>query len=366
MKKILALLSLIIALNLENSQAAAFQNPDFNPDKSHHRPDGFVNRYLPDMPQGSEWKWRWQRLKGNFPKKTSEEFRLKMSALQPDLDFIQNNCFRTAVTWIGHSTILLQVDGANILIDPNFGNRVKPISIPSHERFIKLNIALKDLPHISAVLISHNHPDHLDLDTVQKLMAQPDGPPKFFVPLGVQHWFAKKVEGAVLDGENQNVFAMDWDDTQEIEGITAPIKIEFLAVQHNSGRTARDRNRTLWGSYAVLSPKFRFWFSGDLGYSKDTKDIGNHLQNLDLAAIAIGAYEPRWLMTDYHVNPDEAVRVMKEVHAKKAIGIHFGTFLNLTDETLDQPVRDLKFALDKGNVDREDFLVPVAGQTFKF
>lgn len=364
MKKLLTLLSLIIVLNVETSQA--FQNPDFNPDKKHHRPDGFVNRYLPDMPKGNYWKWQWQRLTGGYPKKTPEEFRLKMSALQPDLEFIQNNCYRTAVTWIGHSTVLLQVDGVNILTDPHFGSYVRTFLIPSHERFARLNIKLQDLPHIDAVLISHNHPDHLNLDTVQKLMNQEGGPPKFFVPLGVQRWFSQKVEGTILEGENQNVFAMDWDDTQEIEGITAPVKIEFLAVQHYSGRTARGRNQTLWGSFAVLSPKFRFWFSGDLGYSQDTADIGKHLENVDLAAIAIGSYEPRWFTKNYHVNPEEAVRVMQDVHAKKALAIHFGTFVNLTDEPLDQPVRDLKTAIDAAHIDHGKFLVPVAGQTFKF
>ncbi len=167
-----------------------------------------------------------------------------------------------------------------------------------------------------------------------------------------------------MQGAQQNVFAMDWDDSLEIAGKSAPIKIEFLAVQHWSARTATNRNQTLWGSFAVLAPKFRFWFSGDLGYSQDTIDIGDRLQNLDLAAIGIGAYEPRWFMKDYHLNPADAVKVMLDVKAKKAIGIHFGTFLNLTDETLDQPVLDLKIALDEAGIAQDKFIAPLIGQTF--
>ncbi len=202
--------------------------------------------------------------------------------------------------------------------------------------------------------------------TVKKLIKKKNGAPKFFVPLGVQYWFLKNIEGTILQGEEQNIFAMDWDDSCEIVGKTAPVKIEFLAVQHWSARSTSDRNETLWGSFAVLSPKFRFWFSGDLGYSKDISDIADRLKKLDLAAIAIGGYEPRWFMKNYHVNPQEAVKIMKELNAKKAIAIHFGTFTNLTDETLDQPISDLKTALDEAGIEKERFLIPLLGESFRY
>jgi L-ascorbate metabolism protein UlaG (beta-lactamase superfamily) len=350
-----------------NSQASAnnYKNPDYNPAKKHHLIDGFMNRYLPEMPQGSFLKWQAEKLTKGFPKKTPAEFRQQISAKKPDLNFIQNNRDETAATWIGHSTILLQIDGLNILTDPQFSDRASPIGFLGPKRFAPLNINIADLPHIDAVLISHNHYDHLDLATVQKLIKQKNGAPKFFVPLGVQYWFLKNVEGAILQGEKQNIFAMDWNDSYEILGKTTPVKIEFLAVQHWSARSTTDRNETLWGSFAVLSSKFRFWFSGDLGYSKDISDIADRLKKLDLAAIAIGGYEPRWFMKNYHLNPQEAVKIMEELNAKKAIAIHFGTFMNLTDETLDQPIADLKTALDEAGIEHERFLIPLLGESFR-
>ncbi len=138
-------------------------------------------------------------------------------------------------------------------------------------------------------------------------------------------------------------------------------------MQHWSSRTPWDRNQSLWGSWAVLHPQLRFWFSGDLGYSPDTRDFGRAMQaagGFDLAAIAIGAYEPRWFMRASHINPAEAVQVMRDVGARAAFGIHWGTFEGLTDEPLDQPPQDLKRAL-QAQPDVPDFRVLKHGETWK-
>jgi L-ascorbate metabolism protein UlaG (beta-lactamase superfamily) len=135
--------------------------------------------------------------------------------------------------------------------------------------------------------------------------------------------------------------------TLSIRGKTDAMELHFLAVQHWSARSLGDRYETLWGSWAVIHPTFRFWFSGDLGYSPDTRDIGERMGGFDLAAIAIGAYEPRWFMKDSHLNPQEALQVMQDVNAKAAVGIHWGTFEGISDEPLDQAPKDLEIAKTK-------------------
>lgn len=325
-------------------------NPDYNENKAHHRPDGFVNRYDQITQKVGFFKWQWDRIKNGLPKPPTEQ----IIGIEPDLNFIQNNRDETSVTWVGHATVLVQVAGKNILTDPHWGDRASPISFLGPKRHQPPGIKFEDLPKIHYVLISHNHYDHLDRDTVQRLMDSHN--PIFLVPLGVQHWFKKNIDGAIIDGPNKNVVALDWDDQYSDDSL----EFHFLAVQHWSARTAFDRSETLWGSWAVIHANFRFWFSGDLGYSQDTVDIGKKFGGFDLAAIAIGAYEPRWFMKKFHIDPIEAVEVMKDVKAKKAIGIHWGTFEGLTDESLDQPPRDLEKALEGTNL---DFRVLKHGET---
>jgi L-ascorbate metabolism protein UlaG (beta-lactamase superfamily) len=267
---------------------------------------------------------------------------------------------------VGHATVLLQLDGLNILTDPHWSQRASPFSFIGPKRHQPPGVAFDDLPPIHAVLISHNHFDHLDEDTLKRLTARHSNTVRFYVPLGVQHWMQANIPGAVVAGPGQNVFALDWDDTLQLPGQSAPVELQFLAVQHWSARTPWDRYKTLWGSWAVLHPQFRFWFSGDLALSPDTADIGQKLGTLDLAAIAIGAYEPRWFMKDAHVNPAEAIQVMQDVHAKSALGIHWGTFEGLTDESLDQPPQDLARELATYPAPQPDFFVLRHGQTKRY
>ena len=335
---------------------ASAANPDFVAGRAHHRPDGFANRYLPRSEKEGLWRWQWERFRDRLPKPPTRP----ITGTAPDLAQILEPHGRAVVTWVGHATVLLQIDGLNLLTDPHWGNRASPLRFAGPPRHQPPGIPFEALPRIDAVLISHNHYDHLDQGTVQRLIDTQPGI-RFFVPLGVQHWFLENVRGTVLSGPGRNVIALDWDDTATLPGKTGDATLIFLAVQHWSARTLGDRYRTLWGSWAVLHPDFRFWFSGDLGYSQDTRDIGQKLGHVDMAAIAIGAYEPRWFMRESHLNPAEAVQVMKDVRASSAFAIHWGTFEGLTDEPLDQPPRDLEVALRAEPV-RPDFRVLRHGQ----
>ena len=333
-------------------------NPHYDPSKPHHTPDGFRNRYPHARTDGDFWKWQQERRRLKLPKPPTQD----LSCVAPDLAAVHRPPNVPQLTWIGHETLLLQIDGLNVLTDPVFSKRASPLPFAGPRRHQPPGLSLKQLPHIDLVLISHNHYDHLDKASVRALMRQPGGAPMFFVPLGIDHWFARNVRGTRLSGDNANVRAFDWDDEATLVGRSGPFTVHFCAVQHWSARGLYDRNHTLWGSWALLHPQLRFWFSGDLGYSQDTRDIGARFGHFDVAAIAVGAYEPRWFMKAQHIDPAEAVQVMRDIGAQQAVGIHWGTF-PLTDEALDQPIADLASALKAADVPAERFLLFRHGET---
>ena len=334
-----AITALACALLAACVSLAPRSNPDFDANKPHHRPDGFVNRYTERSEKPGLWRWQWERLRDGLPKPPAKP----IMGVDPDLGLINSESTQPRVTWVGHSTLLVQIDGLNLLTDPHWGQRASPFSFAGPKRHQAPGIPFDKLPRIDAVVISHNHWDHLDHETVQALMDRHTGI-RFFVPLGIQHWFKKEIKGAVVEGPARNVIALDWDQHASLKGQTKTLELHFLAVQHWSARSIGDRYETLWGSWALMHPDFRFWFSGDLAYSPDVKDIGDRMGGFDLVAIAIGAYEPRWFMKDSHLNPKEALQAMKDVKAKAAIGIHWGTFDGMSDEPLDQAPKDLEIA----------------------
>ena len=317
--------------------------------KPHHAADGFRNNYPHAMPGGRDFfRWRWDAWRNKHPRRPAQGYKLPRA--QPRVAFLQQNRSTTSVTWIGHSTILLQLGGLNILTDPVLGLRASPLAFAGPRRFSAPGLLLEQLPHIDLVLLSHNHYDHLDEWTVRRLNRQAGGPPHFLVPLGLRNWFVRR--------NMHRVTEMDWWDSQSIEGL----QIHFVPAQHWSSRTLTDRNQSLWGGFVVDGPAFRFYFAGDSGYSKDFADIGRRFPGIDLAALPIGAYEPRWFMRNQHVNPAEAVQALVDLGADSAFAIHWGCF-ELTDEPLDQPPRDLALALNDAEIDAERFFVMRIGET---
>jgi L-ascorbate metabolism protein UlaG (beta-lactamase superfamily) len=349
---LLAISGLVCALLAACVSMTPRANPDYDASKPHHRPDGFSNRYSERSDKPGLLRWQWERMRDGLPKPPAKP----IVGIEPNLELINSDSTQPRVTWVGHSTLLVQIDGLNLLTDPHWGQRASPFSFAGPKRHQAPGIAFDKLPKIDAVVISHNHWDHLDQETVQALMDRHSGI-RFFVPLGIQHWFKKEVKGAVLEGSSRNVIALDWDQHTSIKGKTKNLELHFLAVQHWSARSIGDRYETLWGSWAFIHPDFRFWFSGDLAYSRDTKDIGERMGGFDLAAIAIGAYEPRWFMKDSHVNPSEALQVQKDVKAKAAMGIHWGTFDGMSDEPLDQAPKDLEIAKKESSVPLNFFVL---------
>ncbi len=259
----------------------------------------------------------------------------------PDPDEIQ-------VTWIGHSTFLVQVGGLNILTDPIFSDRASPVSFAGPRRLAPPGILLDELPPIHAVILSHDHYDHLDEPTVATL-----GPGvRYVVPLGVKGWMTKEGMADVVE--------LDWWESASL----GSMRLHAVPAQHFSGRGPFSRNETLWMGWVLETPAGNLFFAGDTGYAPFFKEIGRRHSPIRLSLIPIGAYRPRWFMGPMHVDPPEAVRIHQDLGSQMSIAMHWGTF-RLADEPTGEPPVYLKRALREAGVEDDAFLLLRFGETVR-
>ena len=256
------------------------------------------------------------------------------------------------VTFINHATVLLQFDGLNVLTDPVFQQRVSPFQFAGPKRDCPPGIRFADLPAIDVLLLSHNHWDHLEIDTVKKICAQHQ--PQVFCTLGVK---------AFLEQHGcRNVTEMDWQQTARINPDTL---LHCVPAQHFSGRGILDRNATLWAGYVIDNQKVgKLYFAGDSGYGPHFRAIGEQFGPLNLALIPIGAYKPTWFMSPVHCSPEEAVQIHQDVKSRQSVAIHFGTF-PLADDGEREPVQDLRLALDAQKIPARQFRALNNGEILK-
>ena len=253
------------------------------------------------------------------------------------------------IIWIGHSTFLIKKAGTVILTDPIFSDRASPFKNIGPERLIPPVIPLKELPRIDFVTVSHNHYDHLDINSLKKISElNPDA--VFLVPAGDLKLLKKK--------RINNVYEFNWWETFKVEELT----FTFTPVQHWSKRGLFDRNKSLWGGWYINFNDYGMYHAGDTGYSKDFIDTKLKLGAPKYAFIPIGAYDPEWFMAESHVNPEDAVQIMIDLEAEKAFGMHWGTFALTDEDTLEPPTR-LKDSLEFPN--SPDFISLTPGKVIE-
>ena len=313
------------------------------------RPDGrFVNPEDPRAKPGSEagaepslrefLKWRHQRAppprEVDVPRVDPPPARLPAPPARG-----------LAATWVGHSSVVLQLDGRTYLCDPVWSERIGVVI----RRRTPPGVPWSALPRVDALLVSHNHYDHLDAPTVRRL---PRDTP-VLCGLGMGAWFRRRGFARVEE--------MGWWDEAKLEGH----RVAYVPAQHFSGRTLRDRDRTLWGGFVVEgSGGSKAWFAGDSGYFSGFREIGDTFPGLHLAMVPIGAYAPRWFMAPVHVDPAEAGQAFLDSGARWMLPLHWGTF-RLADEAVDEPPRVLRAWWREKGLDPERLKLPALGETVR-
>lgn len=286
--------------------------------------------------------WRWQRTRRPkiWPQWVDNRATPNLpAALDPDT---------VALTFVNHITFLAQFAGLNVLTDPVYAERVSPFRSVGPRRVRAPGLAFEELPKIHLVLLSHNHYDHLDLGTLRRLAAT--HAPRVLTGLGNadflrEHGIADAVE-------------LDWWQTARVHDA----KITFTPARHWSGRGVRGRNRTLWGGFVLRQGSTQLYFAGDTGLGGHFAEIRRRLGAVDLALLPIGAYEPRWFMQEQHMDPDDAVRAHLELEARVSVATHYGCF-QLTDEAIDDPLRELAAARIRHGVAAARFQALEVGET---
>jgi len=286
--------------------------------------------------------WRWQLTAQRRPWPKTVPFAAPPPPPVPRGDDV-------VVTWIGHASFLLQTAGGNFLIDPVFSRRTSPVTWAGPQRVHPPGVAFDALPRIDAVLISHDHYDHLDVATLRSLAAK--HAPRFIAPL--RHRELLAANGA------REIVELDWWDSH---ALWSQASVTLTPTMHWSNRLGSPRNHRLWGGFFFqLGPK-RAWFVGDTAYDASIfREIRQRLGEPDLALVPIGGYEPRWFMAPMHVNPAEAVELHRESGARRSIAMHWGTF-RLSDEGRDEPVEALAAARGAMGLSEEAFgILPPGG-----
>ncbi|MCX6153572.1 MAG: MBL fold metallo-hydrolase [Candidatus Kapabacteria bacterium] len=253
-------------------------------------------------------------------------------------------------TWINHATVLIQTNGLNILTDPVWSETIGPVSWLNPARYHLPGIKFEDLPPIDIVLISHNHFDHLDIPTIEMLVAKHN--PKFIVPLGLK---------SLLESAGaKDIVPLDWWHNSKIKD---SVSIYFVPARHYSMRGLFDSGETLWGGFVVQASGGNIYYTGDTGMGRHFKMINDKFGHMRFSLIPIGPYRPAWIMHWVHISPMEAVQVHKIVNSKTSMAVHFGTFRQGDDYQNECPIL-LNQTLKQQKIRKKNFFVPEFGKGY--
>jgi len=292
---------------------------------------------------GDLLKWQMNGMRARWPRWVENKHYLPP---EPRVDGTEMR-----LTWIGHSTVLVQTAGLNILTDPFLSQRASPTQWAGPKRVRAPALAAEDMPPIDLVLVSHNHYDHLDLPALTNIARHHD--PRVVTPRGNAVLIRKASRRFQID-------ELDWGESVASGGA----KVTVTPAFHWSKRTAFDTNRALWGAFVIETGGGTIYFAGDTGLGDGCtfREVRRQFGPPRLSLLPIGAYEPRWFMQPQHMNPDEAVTAHRHLGSSTSVAIHHGT-IQMTDEAIDAPARELAAALSQHPVDPDSFLVPDVGKT---
>jgi N-acyl-phosphatidylethanolamine-hydrolysing phospholipase D len=290
-------------------------------------------------------RWQWERRVVRPPDKPS---MYTIPFILSDSIDIPHNVQTGMITWVGHSTFLIQTNGVNILTDPVWSNQVGPLPGIGPKRQTPPAISWDKLPRIDIVLISHNHYDHLDKRTVLRL--ESDFQPVFIVPLGLER---------LLDSWGiSRILELNWWDSIRVGDIV----YTCTPAQHSSQRGLFDKNKTLWSGWMISALTSTIFFAGDTGYFPGFSEIGNRFPGIDVALLPIGAHKPEWYMRAMHMGPRDALRAFHDLRAKHMIGMHWGAF-DGSDERMDSPPIDILHLADSLSVDANSIWTLALGES---
>jgi L-ascorbate metabolism protein UlaG (beta-lactamase superfamily) len=333
-------LSFTMLTGCDNMRVTGYQGPP----SDHFKNGRFHN--LVSFQRKSFWtilKWRWTSNRSPWPAWVES----RPGPTPPA--HVNDGTVRYVV--VNHATVLIQVDGLNILTDPQWSERASPFTWIGPKRVRAPGLTFDQLPTIDVVLVSHNHYDHMDIPTLQHLQKRDQ--PLVVSGLGNAEFLKRFGIERAQD--------LDWWKSISVGSST----ISFVPVQHFSQRGFGDAMKTLWGGFLVKSPHATIYFSGDTAYGSHFKMTKEKLGPIDLAFLPIGAYEPRWFMGRVHVNPEEAVQAHLDLGAKHSVAMHFGTF-QMSDEAIDAPPKAVEAARQKLGVPLSSFQIPDFGQGYSF
>ena len=245
------------------------------------------------------------------------------------------------VTWLGHASFLVQLDGVSLLLDP----ALRPHIFPRIARNVPPGLAIESLPPIDAALVSHSHYDHLDLGTLTAVKAP------VVAGLGLRELF---------EDEDLPATELGWWESTSVKGV----KVTFVPAQHWSRRGPFDTNATLWGGFVIEGSTATVYHSGDTAYFSGFRAIGERFPDIDLALLPIGAYDPGWFMLRQHMNPEQALAAFVDLGARSFVAMHWGTF-KLADEPLDEPPRRLEAERLRLGLEAARVRVPAVGETLE-
>lgn len=242
------------------------------------------------------------------------------------------------LTWLGHASFLIRIGGLTILTDPFLSDYASPVPGLGPKRYVPPGVPLEALPNIDAIVVSHNHYDHLDAGSVEKISLKVRGKATAVVPRGLRSFFERRGFSDVRE--------LEWGEGTFLRKTSSSISLSCLPCIHFSGRSPFDRNATLWASWSIASPSLKVFFAGDTGYGPVFAGIGARHGPFDVALLPIGAYEPASIMRPVHLNPEQAVAAGVDLRAVTLVAMHWGTIV-LTDEPPFEPPGRFRAAADR-------------------